>query len=108
MFLTIASKSKIKYLDEVTGVYRIFPGESATRSKDPKEKYNGFRELKKGNLLLIDYLGIDCKAYKIKLRKDIVKANIINALFKIPLFISIYKYIYDSFLNKKDSGSGYY
>lgn len=68
IFLLIASKSKIKFLDECTGVYRISGNESASHFKDFGKYYSFYTSVNQLNLNLVSYLGINDKQYLLKLK----------------------------------------
>lgn len=68
VFLLIASKSKIKFLDDCTGVYRISNNESASHFKNLVKFYSFYKSVNQLNLNLVSYLEINEKQYSLKLK----------------------------------------
>lgn len=64
MFLTISTMSKIKFLEDVTGVYRVSNRDSASNFRNKSDHYHFILQVAKTNLKLIDYLDINNERYK--------------------------------------------
>ena len=64
MFLTISTMSKIKFLEDVTGVYRVSNRDSASNFRNKSDHYHFILQVAKTNLKLINYLDIKNKRYK--------------------------------------------
>lgn len=99
VFLTIASKSKIGYINEITGVYRVFDGVSATRYPSLKDKYISSIKHCDSLTSLCTCLQIKDEEYKKVIEKKRKKLRWKLILLNIPLLRAIYNILYRMAVN---------
>src|SRR5690625_1611286 len=93
-YLTIASKSEIVYLEDITSVYRIFPGESATRHKNPKTRFENRYKMTKVDAELMNLLGIKNNKYRFRLLYKRIYFKIVSTLLSYKLFVKLHDLLY--------------
>jgi len=93
-FLTIASKSGVGYIPDVTGVYRRYPGPSATRNTDIVGKYKKIIKNLEVNKELLKILSIENNRFKLNLEWRLFKNRCIVKMVEFNLFKKIYHFLY--------------
>lgn len=107
-FLAIASQSKVVYLPDVTSVYRIFPGESASRYTDIRERYYVRLKITKVNYHLLKDLNINHFGYKLRVIFRIFYLRLLLGVMKLDMSVKFMKYLYNDLRLGKYHNSKYY
>lgn len=94
-FLTIASLSKIGYINEVTGVFRRFHDLSATRSANLTSKFEFRKNMCKINIALVNYLGIKDDGYISRKKRQLSKTEKSLSLLKTPILKHLFRLKYE-------------
>jgi len=94
VYTTIAANSQIYYLDEITAVYRIYPGPSASRQKNPKKKYEIKYLMTKVDYQLMKELNINNYNYRLKILYRRVFYKLVYEALGYQVFMRLFKYLY--------------
>lgn len=106
IFLCLSSVGKVLYLPDVTGVYRMYEGVSATRYTSPLKKYRVAYHAVNSEIRILRIIGFT--DVQLLLTKYFYKYKVLSiyTLLKMKVFSNLYLYLYNS-RNKEYSKTGY-
>lgn len=90
-FLTIATQSDVAYLEDITGIYRIFDGLSVTRHRSLKKRYTQLLKHHECLRILCSYLNIDDEEHQKVIDKNERKIKLRLFILNIPLLDKLYE-----------------
>ncbi|WP_267739794.1 glycosyltransferase [Myroides injenensis] len=107
LFLLLSSVGRMDYLPDVTGVYRLFNSESATRFSDPKKKYEFGIKCFEVELFLLKQVRLKDYRFFLQRRIMLFRCKMIFRLLRFNTCVKMYKYFYNM-KNKEYSNTGFY